>query len=54
MEGRRLSAESTPGCETREPGLWLQLRRRRVTRTVVSYVSLGFAVLEATWYLVPR
>jgi hypothetical protein len=25
-----------------------------VTRTVVSYVSVGFAVLEATWYLVPQ
>jgi hypothetical protein len=34
--------------------VWQQLRRRRVTRTVVTYLSVAFAVLEATWYLVPR
>ena len=36
-----------------EPGVWQRLRRRRVTRTVVSYVAIGFAVLEAVWYVVP-
>lgn len=37
-----------------EPGVWQQLRRRRVTRTVVTYLAVGFAVLEAVWYLFPR
>lgn len=34
--------------------MWQQLRRRRVTRTVVTYVAAAFAVLEATGYAVPR
>lgn len=37
-----------------EPGVWQRLRRRRVTRTVVAYLAAGFAVLEATWFTVPR
>ena len=36
-----------------EPGVWQQLRRRRVTRTVVTYVAVGFAFLEAVWLAVP-
>ena len=42
------------GGESPEPGVWQQLRARRVTRTVVTYLSVGFVVLEATWLLVPR
>lgn len=38
----------------REPGVWQQLRRRRVTRTVVTYVCVAYAVLEGVWYVVPR
>jgi len=34
--------------------VWQQLRRRRVTRTVVTYLAAAFAVFEATWYAVPR
>lgn len=34
--------------------MWQQLRRRRVTRTVVTYLAVGFAVLESVWYFVPR
>jgi len=37
-----------------EPGVWQRLRRRRVTRTVATYLAVGYAVLEAVWYLVPR
>jgi hypothetical protein len=37
-----------------EPGIWQQLRRRRVTRTVVTYLAAAFSVFEATWYAVPR
>jgi hypothetical protein len=37
-----------------ESGVWQQLRRRRVTRTVVTYLAVAFAVIEATWYAVPR
>ena len=39
--------------ERDEPGVWQQLRRRRVTRTVVTYVALGFAFLEGVWLLAP-
>lgn len=43
------------GSESPEPpGVWQQLRRRRVTRTVVTYVSVGFAMLETLWFLVAR
>ena len=37
-----------------EPGVWQRLRRRRVTRTAVTYLAVGYAVLEAVWYVVPR
>jgi hypothetical protein len=40
--------------QTPEPGVWQQLRRRRVTRTVVTYLAAAFAVFEATWFAVPR
>jgi hypothetical protein len=40
--------------ERSEPGVWQQLRRRRVTRTVVTYLAAAFAVMEITWYVVPR
>lgn len=39
--------------EPEEPGVWQQLRRRRVTRTVVTYVAVGFAVLEGVWFTAP-
>lgn len=42
------------GSDRPEPGVWQQLRRRRVTRTVVTYVSVGYALLEGVWYAVPR
>jgi len=44
-----MSADQSP-----EPSVWLRLRRRRVTRTVVTYLSVAFAAMEATWYIVPR
>lgn len=40
--------------DTSEPGVWQQLRRRRVTRTVVTYLAAAFAVMQMTWYVVPR
>ena len=40
--------------DTREPSVWQQLRRRRVTRTVVTYVAAGYALLEVASYLLPR
>jgi hypothetical protein len=39
--------------EREEPGVWQQLRRRRVTRTVVSYLAVGFAFLEGLWLYAP-
>jgi FtsH-binding integral membrane protein len=39
--------------EREEPGVWQQLRRRRVTRTVVTYVAVGFALLEGVWLFAP-
>lgn len=37
-----------------EPGVWQRLRRRRVTRTVVTYVSASVALLEIVWFAFPR
>ena len=37
-----------------EPGVWQRLRRRRVTRTAVTYLAVAFAVTEATWYAASR
>ena len=37
-----------------QPGVWQRLRRRRVTRTAATYLAIGYAALEAVWYLVPR
>ena len=37
-----------------EPGVWQRLRRRRVTRTGATYLSAAFAIIEITWYFVPR
>jgi hypothetical protein len=34
--------------------MWQQLRRRRVTRTVLSYACVGFAVLEAMAFVISR
>lgn len=42
-----------PTVDREEPGVWQRLRRRRVTRTVTTYLVVGFAVLEAVWYLLP-
>ena len=39
---------------TPEPGVWQRLRRRRVTRTVVTYLAAAFTALEATWSAVAR
>jgi hypothetical protein len=36
-----------------QPGVWQELRNRRVTRTVVTYFAVGYALMEATWFLVP-
>lgn len=41
-------------ADREEPGVWQRLRRRRVTRTSVTYLVVSFAVLECVWYLVPR
>lgn len=38
----------------REPGMWQQLRRRRVTGTVLLYLAVAFFVLEATLFVAPR
>jgi hypothetical protein len=54
MESGGLSRGIMAGSERSEPGVWQRLRRRRVTRTVVSYLSMGFAALEAVWFSVPR
>ena len=43
-----------PGSEVPRPGVWQQLRRRRVMRTVVTYASVGFAVLEAVAFVISR
>ena len=43
-----------PTIDREEPGVWQRLRRRRVTRTAVTYLAVGYAVLEAVWYLLPR
>lgn len=37
-----------------EPGVWQRLRRRRVTRTVVTYLAASFAFLEIVWFAFPR
>ena len=34
-------------------GVWQQFRRRRVTRSVITYLAVAFAVVEAAWLLVP-
>lgn len=36
-----------------EPGVWQRLRRRRVTRTSVTYVAVGFTLLEILKYVAP-
>ena len=35
-----------------EPGMWQQFRRRRVTRSVITYLAVAFAVVEAAWSLI--
>jgi len=40
--------------EQEEPGVWQQLRRRRVTRTVATYVAVAFAFLEGVWLYAPK
>lgn len=37
----------------RELGVWQQFRRRRVTRSVITYLAVAFGVVEASWFLVP-
>ena len=55
MEGRRLMPDGPGGvpADQREPGMWQQFRRRRVTRTVVLYVSLAFFLVEAALFAAP-
>lgn len=43
-----------PTVERGEPGVWQRLRRRRVTRTGATYLTVGFAFLEMVWYAAPR
>ena len=36
-----------------EPGVWQELRKRRVTRTAVSYLAYAFFVVEVVWLALP-
>lgn len=48
-----MSAGTGGGGRHREPGLWQQFRRRRVTRTVLLYLVISYLVAEAALFLSP-